>query len=89
MVGLLPAGDETAIRAGVQAISVTAPGIEVVAETRDGHQVVQPALPATARAPVGRGIARPKSWQMFRRSRISPDRTAVITKAILTLEQQR
>ncbi|MDV9198339.1 hypothetical protein [Streptomyces sp. Wh19] len=40
MVRLLPADDETAIWAGVWAVSATAPGIEVVAETWDGHQVV-------------------------------------------------
>ncbi|MFE4173239.1 transposase family protein [Streptomyces sp. NPDC056909] len=42
-----------------------------------------------ARAPVERGMARLKSWQIFRRSRISPNRMTVITKAILTLERQR
>ncbi|MEU4275341.1 transposase family protein [Streptomyces tanashiensis] len=44
---------------------------------------------AAARAPVERGMARLKSWQIFRRSRISPNRLAVITKAVLTLERQR
>ncbi len=44
---------------------------------------------AQARAPVERGMARLKSWQIFRRSRISPNRMSVITKAILTLEKQR
>lgn len=43
----------------------------------------------TARAPVERGMARLKSWQIFRRSRISPNRMSVITKAVLTLERQR
>ncbi|MDW8808007.1 IS5/IS1182 family transposase, partial [Streptomyces scabiei] len=28
-------------------------------------------------------------WQIFRRSRISPNRMSVITKAVLTLEKQR
>jgi hypothetical protein len=44
---------------------------------------------AAARAPVERGMARLKSWQIFRRSRISPNRMTVITKAVLTLERQR
>ncbi|MGC0407451.1 hypothetical protein RKD31_000694 [Streptomyces sp. SAI-163] len=39
-------------------------------------------------------MARLKSWQIFRRSRISPNRISpnrmsVITKAVLTLERQR
>lgn len=34
-------------------------------------------------------MARLKSWQIFRRSRISPNRMTVITKAVLTLEGQR
>lgn len=42
-----------------------------------------------ARAPVERGMARLKSWQIVRRSRISPNRMSVITKAVLTLERQR
>ncbi|WP_328899954.1 transposase [Streptomyces sp. NBC_00441] len=44
---------------------------------------------AQARAPVERGMARLKSWQIFRRSRISPNRMTVIAKAVLTLERQR
>ncbi|WNO76900.1 transposase family protein [Streptomyces sp. AM8-1-1] len=44
---------------------------------------------AQARAPVERGIARLKSWQIFRRSRTSPNRMTVSAKAILTLERQR
>ncbi|MER7900475.1 transposase family protein [Streptomyces sp. NPDC096046] len=44
---------------------------------------------AAARAPVERGMARLKSWQIFRRSRISPNRMTVIAKAVLTLERQR
>ncbi|WP_404199902.1 transposase family protein [Streptomyces tauricus] len=44
---------------------------------------------SAARAPVERGMARLKSWQIFRRSRISPNRMSVITKAVLTLEGQR
>ncbi|CAM5259734.1 IS5 family transposase [Streptomyces xanthochromogenes] len=44
---------------------------------------------SAARALVERGMARLKSWQIFRRSRISPNRMSVITKAVLTLESQR
>ncbi|MFF0110415.1 HARBI1 family protein [Streptomyces hirsutus] len=44
---------------------------------------------ATARAPVERGMARLKSWRVFRRSRSSPNRMTSITKAVLTLERQR
>ncbi len=44
---------------------------------------------AAARAPVERGMARLKSWQIFHRSRISPNRMNVIAKAVLTLVRQR
>jgi hypothetical protein len=44
---------------------------------------------ALARAPLERGMARLQSWQIFRRSRISPNRMTVITRAVLTLERQR
>lgn len=44
---------------------------------------------AQARAPVERGMARLKTWQIFRRSRVSPNRMNVIAKAVLTLERQR
>ncbi|WP_327399705.1 transposase [Streptomyces sp. NBC_01288] len=44
---------------------------------------------SAARAPVERGVARLKSWQIFRRSRCSPNRMTSIAKAILTLERQR
>jgi hypothetical protein len=44
---------------------------------------------AAARAPVERGVARLKSWRIFRRSRCSPHRMTSITRAILTLERQR
>jgi hypothetical protein len=43
---------------------------------------------AQARAPVERGMARLKSWQIFRRSRISPNRMTVIAKAVLTRERR-
>ncbi|MGW3664571.1 transposase [Streptomyces sp. NPDC005141] len=44
---------------------------------------------AQTRAPVERGMARLKSWQIFRRSRISPNRMTIIAKDILALERQR
>ncbi|MFE9491265.1 transposase family protein [Streptomyces sp. NPDC006641] len=44
---------------------------------------------SAARVPVEPAMARLKSWQIFRRSRISPNRMSVITKAVLTLERQR
>ncbi|WJV44551.1 transposase family protein [Streptomyces flavofungini] len=44
---------------------------------------------AGARAPVERGMARLKTWRIFRRSRSSPNRMTVIAKAVLTLEQHR
>ncbi len=40
-------------------------------------------------APVARGMTRVKSWHIFRRSRISPNRMTSIAKAVLTLERQR
>ncbi|MEV0976602.1 transposase family protein [Streptomyces sp. NPDC049915] len=44
---------------------------------------------AQARAPVERGMARLKSWQILRRARISPNRMTAITKAVLILEKRR
>jgi hypothetical protein len=44
---------------------------------------------AIARAPVERSMARLKSWRIFRRSRVSPNRMTSIAKAVLTLERQR
>ncbi|PWG08655.1 IS5/IS1182 family transposase, partial [Streptomyces sp. V2] len=44
---------------------------------------------SAARAPVERGIARLKSWRIFRRARCSPNRMTSITKAVLTLERHR
>ena len=44
---------------------------------------------AQARAPVERGMAQLKSWRIFRKSRISPNRMTSIAKAVLTLERQR
>lgn len=44
---------------------------------------------SAAQAPVERGMTRLKSWQIFHRSRISPNRMSVITKTVLTLEMQR
>jgi transposase len=42
-----------------------------------------------ARAPVERGVARLKSWRLFRKARCSPNRMTSIAAAILTLERQR
>ena len=50
------------------------------------QQTVNRALSA-ARAPVERGVARLKSWRIFRRSRCSPNRMTSIAAAILTLER--
>ncbi|MFF8433069.1 transposase family protein [Streptomyces bacillaris] len=44
---------------------------------------------AEARAPVERGVARLKSWRIFRRSRCSPNRMTSIAEAVPTLERQR
>ncbi|MGW0858104.1 transposase family protein [Streptomyces sp. NPDC002690] len=55
-------------------------------ELNPTEQTANRALPA-ARAPVEQGIARLKSWQIFRRSRISPNRMSVIARAVLTLER--
>jgi hypothetical protein len=44
---------------------------------------------ATARAPVERGVARLKSWRIFRKARCSPNRMTSIVRAVLTLERQR
>ncbi len=44
---------------------------------------------SAARAPVERGVARLKSWRIFRRSRCSPNRMTSIARAVLTLERQR
>ncbi|MEU1513151.1 transposase family protein [Streptomyces sp. NPDC005811] len=52
------------------------------------ERTVNRALSA-ARAPVERGVARLKSWRIFRRARCSPTRLTSITAAILTLERQR
>ena len=50
------------------------------------EQTVNRAL-AAARAPVERGVARLKSWRIFRRARCSPNRMTSIAKAVLTLER--
>ncbi|MEU2718934.1 transposase family protein, partial [Streptomyces sp. NPDC007205] len=52
------------------------------------QQTVNRAL-SKARAPVERGIARLKSWRIFRRARCSPNRMTSIAAAVLTLERQR
>lgn len=50
------------------------------------QQTVSRALSA-ARAPVERGVARLKSWRIFRHARCSPNRMTSIAKAVLTLER--
>jgi hypothetical protein len=52
------------------------------------QQTVNSALSA-ARAPVERGVARLKSWRIFRKARCSPNRMSSIAAAILTLERHR
>ena len=52
------------------------------------QQTVNRALSA-ARAPVERGVARLKSWRIFRKARCSPNRMTSIAAAVLTLERQR
>jgi hypothetical protein len=52
------------------------------------EKTVNRALSA-AWAPIERGVARLKSWQIFRRSRCSPNRGTSIAEAVLTLERQR
>lgn len=52
------------------------------------NQTVNRALSA-ARAPVEPGIARLKSWRIFRKAWCSPNCMSSITTAILTLERHR
>jgi hypothetical protein len=52
------------------------------------QQIVNRVLSA-ARAPVERGVARLKSWRIFRKARCSPNRMTSISAAVLTLERQR
>ncbi|WP_395577002.1 transposase family protein [Streptomyces sp. BK79] len=52
------------------------------------QQTVNRAL-STVRAPVERGVARLKSWRIFRRARCSPNRMSSIATVVLTLERQR
>ena len=56
---------------------------------RQGVAVLADRALAQARAPVERGVARLKFWQIFRRSHISPNGRTIIAKAVLTLERQR
>ncbi|EDY45149.1 IS5/IS1182 family transposase [Streptomyces sp. SPB074] len=60
------------------------PGGELAPTDRTRNQAL-----SAARAPVARGMARLKTWQIFRGSRISPNRMTVIARAVLTLERQR
>lgn len=57
-------------------------------EVTPTRQTVNRAL-SGARAPVERGVARLKSWRIFRRSRYSPNRMVSIAESVLTLERQR
>ena len=52
------------------------------------QRTVNRALSA-GRAPVERGVARLKSWRIFRKARCSPNRMSSIASAVLTLERQR
>ena len=52
------------------------------------QQTVNRAL-SRARALVEGGVARLKSWRIFRRARCSPNRMTSIAAAVLTLERQR
>ncbi|GAA3543569.1 hypothetical protein GCM10022295_26780 [Streptomyces osmaniensis] len=52
------------------------------------QQTVNRAL-LKARVPVEGGIARLKSWRIFRRARCSPNRMTSIAAAVLALERQR
>lgn len=51
------------------------------------QRAVNRALPK-ARAPVEGGVARPKSWRIFRRAPSSPNRMTSIAAAVLTLERR-
>jgi hypothetical protein len=44
---------------------------------------------SAARAPVERGVARMKSWRIFRKARCSPNHMSSIAAAVLTLERHR
>ncbi|MFD0141475.1 MULTISPECIES: transposase family protein [unclassified Streptomyces] len=65
-------------------LRATRPGWELTPTQRTVNRAL-----AQTWAPVERGMARLKCWQILRRSRISPNRMTVITKALLTLERQR
>jgi hypothetical protein len=57
------------------------PGGELTLTGRTRNQAL-----SAARAPAERGMARLKTWQIFRRSHTSPHRMSVITKAVPTLK---
>lgn len=52
------------------------------------QQTVNRAL-SMAQAPVEGGVARLKSWRIFRKARCSPNRMSSISAAVLDLERQR
>jgi hypothetical protein len=58
-------------------------------ERRPNAQEFQQVGRAALLAPVEGGVARLKTWRIFRRSRCSPNRMTSIAKATLTLEPQR
>lgn len=60
------------------------PGGELCPTQRTANRAL-----AQARAPVERGMARLKSWRIFRRSRVDPNRMRSIAAAVLTQERQR
>ncbi|GGX47544.1 hypothetical protein GCM10010341_81540 [Streptomyces noursei] len=54
----------------------------------DYQQTMKRAL-ARTRAPVERGVARLRSWRIFRHARCSPNRMTSIAKSVLALERHR
>lgn len=53
------------------------------------RQAANRALAAASRAHFERGVARLKSWRIFRKSRISPNRMTSIVQDVLILVRQR
>ncbi|WBB62002.1 transposase [Streptomyces sp. WMMC500] len=82
-VPLVPTSDTRAAAPGSPRASNAGPLQELTPTERTRNRAL-----AAARAPVERGVARLKSWRVFRRSRCSPTRMTSIAKAVLTLELQ-